>query len=466
MLRIALALCLLASPAAAATAPPPAPTAADRAAAVDLLKRLVAIPTAKGRGRVPELVDLIAARLTEAGFTADDIVRRPVTIDGEQTMGLIVRYAGRDASLQPVALLAHMDVVDAVAANWATDPYRPVEKDGYLYGRGTQDNKFGVAVLVETFARLRRAGWRPRRDLLLAFSGDEETGMRSTRAVIAHPWVARAAYALNADAGGGSVTADGRPIAFGMQSAEKTNATFAVTVKNRGGHSSVPRADNAIYELARAVTRIEAMRFPVALNSVTRGMVARTAAERGGALGAALTKLTTVPDDAAAFAVIRRHPDVSTMLWSTCVATMLSAGNAPNALAQDATATVNCRILPGVAVESVRRQIADAAGAGAAVTLVGEAVESPVSEPRAEVTALLQAGLSATYPGAILQPVMSSGGTEGREYRRAGIPTWGAGSLGLVLPEDNRAHGTDERVPLRAFGKELDYWYEVLRRLG
>jgi carboxypeptidase PM20D1 len=262
------------------------------------------------------------------------------------------------------------------------------------------------------------------------------------------------------------VTADGRPLAFGMQSAEKTNATFAVTIKNRGGHSSVPRADNAIYELARAVTRIEAMRFPVALNSVTRGMVARTAAERGGALGAALTKLTTVPDDAAALAVVRRHPDVSTMLWSTCVATMLSAGNAPNALAQDATATVNCRILPGVAVESVRRQIADAAGAGAAVTLVGEAVESPVSEPRAEVTALLQAGLSATYPGAILQPVMSSGGTEGREYRRAGIPTWGAGSLGLVLPEDSRAHGTDERIPLRAFGKELDYWYEVLRRLG
>ncbi|MGK6325099.1 M20/M25/M40 family metallo-hydrolase [Sphingomonas sp. DT-51] len=462
MLRIALTLCLLASPAAAATVPPPAPTEADRTAAVDLLKRLVAIPTAKGRGRVPELVDLIATRLTEAGFMADEIVRRPVTIDGEQTMGLIVRYAGRDASLQPVALLAHMDVVDAVAANWATDPYRPVEKDGYLYGRGTQDNKFGVAVLVETFARLRRAGWRPHRDLLLAFSGDEETGMLSTRAVIAHPWVARAAYALNSDAGGGSVTADGRPIAFGMQSAEKTNATFNLSVKNRGGHSSVPRDDNAIYQLARALTRVEALRFPVQLNSVTFGMVTRLAAERGGALGEALTRLTTSPDDPKSLAIVRRYPDISNILWTTCVATMLDAGNAPNALAQNASATVNCRILPGIGVERVRGELAAAAGPETNVTLVGEAVESPVSEPQADVTALLQAGLSATYPGATLNPMMSSGGTEGREYRRAGIPTWGAGSLGLVLPEDSRAHGTDERIPLRAFGRELVYWQSVL----
>lgn len=467
MLRIALVFSLAAAPlpAAAATGRLASPTEADRAEAVALLKQLVAIPTAKRRGRVPELVDVLAAKLTKAGFAPEDIVRQPVTVDGEQTMGLIVRYAGRDAKLPPVALLAHMDVVDAVAANWATDPYKPVEKDGYLYGRGTQDNKFGVAVLVETFVRLRRAGWRPNRDLLLAFSGDEETGMRSTRAVIAHPWVARAAYALNSDAGGGSVTADGRPIAFGMQAAEKTNATFAVTVSNRGGHSSVPRDDNAIYQLAHALTRIESTRFPVQLNSVTRAMVTRIAAERGGALGEALTRLTTVPDDARALDVVRRYPDVSNILWTTCVATMLEAGNAPNALPQNATATVNCRILPGVAVEAVRQGLASAAGPDTAITLVDEAVESPVSEPRAAVTALLQAGLSATYPGATLHPTMSSGGTEGREYRRAGIPTWGAGSLGLVLPDDSRAHGTDERIPLQAFGRELDYWQEVLTRL-
>ncbi len=444
-----------------------APTDADRAEARALLKTIVAIPTAKGRGKVPALVDVLATRLQAAGFAADDIVRRPVTIDGETTMGLIVRYRGRDPQARPVALLAHMDVVDAIAANWATDPYVPVEKQGYLYGRGTQDNKFGVAVLATSFMRLKRAGWQPRRDLLLAFSGDEETGMISTRAVIAHPWVKRAEFALNADAGGGSVTPDGKPIAFGMQAAEKTNATFLVSAANKGGHSSVPRADNAIYDLARALQAVEALRFPVMLNEVTRGMVARAATEKGGELGTALTTLARDPADAGALAVARRYPNTSNILWTTCVATMLQAGNAPNALPQNATATVNCRILPGTKVADVQATIATAiANPAIKVTLQGEAVESPVSPIRPDVTAALQKALSTTYPGATLAPVMSSGGTEGREYRRAGIPTYGAGSLGLVLPDDSRAHGTDERIPLAAYDKELDYWDVLLKTVG
>lgn len=443
------------------------PTDADRAEARALLKTIVAIPTAKGRGQVPALVDILATRLQAAGFAADDIVRRPVTIDGETTMGLIVRYKGRTPGARPVALLAHMDVVDAVTANWTSDPYVPVEKQGYLYGRGTQDNKFGVAVLTASFMRLKRAGWVPSRDLLLAFSGDEETGMLSTRAVIAHPWIKGADYALNSDAGGGSVTQDGKPIAFGMQAAEKTSATFDVAATNRGGHSSVPRADNAIYDLARALQAIEALRFPVTLNEVTRGMVARASAEKGGELGAALTTLVREPANEAAIAVARRSPDTSNILWTTCVATMLKAGNAPNALPQNASATVNCRILPGTKVADVQAGIVAAiANPAIRVTLEGEAVESPVSPIRRDVTVALQAALSTTYPGAVLAPVMSSGGTEGREYRRAGIPTYGAGSLGLVMPDDARAHGTDERIPLAAFDKELRYWDRLLKTVG
>lgn len=443
------------------------PSDADRAEARAILKEIVAIPTAKGRGQIPALIEVLAARLRQAGFAAEDIVRRPVVIEGETTMGLIVRYRGQAAGKRPVVLLAHMDVVDAVASNWATDPYRPVEKDGYLYGRGTQDNKFGVAVLTSTFLRLKRAGWVPDRDLLLAFSGDEETGMRTTRANIAHPWIRDADYALNADAGGGSVTPAGKPIAFGMQAAEKTNATFTVSTANKGGHSSVPRADNAIYDLARAIGRIEGLRFPVALNAVTRGMAARVAAEKGGELGAALTTLARDPDDAAAMAVARRYPDSSNILWTTCVATMLRGGNAPNALPQNASVTVNCRILPGTRVADVQALIAAAVGNPAVtVALEGEAVESPVSPVRPEVEGALQAALSTTYPGARLFPVMSSGGTEGREYRRAGIPTYGAGSLGLVMPQDARAHGTDERIPLAAFDRELHYWDVLLRRIG
>ena len=460
LMAVAAALAFTAAPLAAR------PGDADRQAARSLLKEIVAIPTAKGRGRVPALVDVLTTRLLAAGFSQDDIVRRPVTIDGEETMGLIVRYSGRASGKRPVALLAHMDVVDAVPANWTMDPYQPVEKDGYLYGRGTQDNKFGVAVLTATFARLKRSGWVPDRDLLLAFSGDEETGMVSTRAVISHPWVSNADYALNADAGGGSVTPDGKPIAFGMQAAEKTNATFNVSAANKGGHSSVPRADNAIYDLARAISNIETLRFPVVLNEVTRGMVARTAVEKRGELGDALTTLASDPGNAKAIDVARRYPETTNILWTTCVATMLDGGNAPNALPQNASATVNCRILPGTKVADVRAKLAAAiANSAIKVALVGEAVESPVSPVREDVRATLQAALSTTYPGARLWPVMSSGGTEGREYRRAGIATYGAGSLGLIMPADSRAHGIDERIPLMAFDKELDYWDVVLQQI-
>lgn len=467
MSKSLIAFCLAAGMASAAPAKPWHASDTERAAARQLLEQIVAIPTAKGRAGVPKLVDVLATRLKDAGFADDEVIRVPIEIDGEQTMGLIVRYAGRDPGRKPVALLAHMDVVDALPENWATDPYKPVEKDGYLYGRGTQDDKFGVAVLVSTFTRLKRAGWMPERDLLLAFSGDEETGMFSTRKVIANPLIARAEYALNADAGGGSVTPDGKPIAFGMQAAEKTNATFAISATNKGGHSSVPRDDNAIYDLAAALGRIQALRFPVAFNEITRAMTRAAATENGGALGAALTTLLTTPTDPAAMAVARAEPSTSNILWTTCVATMLNAGNAPNALPQNATATVNCRILPGVPVADVQSALTRVvANPAIKVSLVGEAVESPVSPVRADIVAALQAALDTSWPGAKLAPVMSSGGTEGREYRRVGIPTYGAGSLGLVMPADARAHGTDERIPLASFYKELDYWDVLLHRVG
>lgn len=461
------ALLLGAALSSAALAAPAGVTPADKAAARGLLSELVAIPTAKGRGSVPKLVDVLEGRLLAAGFTKDDIVRVPVTIDGEETQGLIVRYQAKGApKARPIAFLAHMDVVDAVAANWATDPYKPVEKDGYLYGRGAQDNKFAVAALVNTFARLKAAGWAPNRDLFLAFSGDEETGMLSTRAVIAHPWIKDVEYALNGDAGGGSVTKDGKPIAFSMQAAEKTTATYEISAANPGGHSSVPKPDNAIYELADALKGVQALTFPVELNEITRLMVAKTAKDQGGELGAAFTTLLDDPANPEAIAVARRHPDYANILWTTCVATMLRAGNAPNALPQNATATVNCRILPGTAATDVQAKLQKAAGDKVVVKLAEEAVESPISPVRPDVLAALQKAVNVNYPGVILQPSLSSGGTEGREYRRKGIPTYGAGSLGLVYPDDSRAHGTNERIPLAAFDKELVFWDVLLKEIA
>lgn len=441
----------------------------DKQEAQALLETLIPLRTAKGYGQVPALIDVLEKRLLDAGFAADNIVRLPMKIDGEITSGLIVRYPATGiGTAPPVAFLAHMDVVDAIPSNWETEPFTPTVIDGYLYGRGSQDNKFGVALLVSTFANLREAGFEPKRDLVLAFSGDEETGMATTREILKHPFVRNAEFALNSDAGGGTIKADGTPVAFTMQAAEKIYATFILNVKGTGGHSSVPQPQNAIYDLARALRAVEALRFPVQLNDITRSMAKAIAEREGGEVSRALSVLLKDPKDADAIAVMQRYPQYANMLWTTCVATMLDAGRTENALPQDAMAAVNCRILPDTGgVDHVREVLAEAIGNDdVSMSLSREAVESPASPLREDVLDLLQGGVAINYPGIALQPTMSSGGTEGREYRRAGIPTYGAGSLALVRPEDSRAHGINERIPLSSFYAELDYWSHVVRSVG
>lgn len=462
LLALALAGTCLGSIASAAPV-----TQADKELADDILRDVVSHRTAKGYGEVPGMVDALAERLKAAGFTDDDIHRVPLTIDGETTMGLVVRYEGSDPSKKPVALLAHMDVVDADPANWNTEPYEMVEKDGYFYGRGVLDNKAGVTLLTTSFIRLKKEGYQPERDLLLAFSGDEETGMQTTNALTKHPLVSEAEFALNSDAGAGVMTKEGEPVAFYMQSAEKTYADFHLTVTNPGGHSATPRKDNAVYALASALTAIEALRFPVQFNEITRGSAKRLAAKEGGEFGEAMLALLEDPQDAHARAAVEERAEYSNMVQTTCVATMLDAGSAPNALPQKAWANVNCRILPGTTVESVKEKIASAIdNPKVEITLDREAVESPVSAPRDDVTTALQNAINANYEGVTVQPVMSSGGTDGREYRSAGIPTYGAGSLAIVRPDDSRAHGQNERLPIVSFHKELLFWDTLLREIG
>ncbi|MBA6413349.1 M20/M25/M40 family metallo-hydrolase [Parahaliea sp. F7430] len=437
--------------------------------ALALLKDLIPYRSAKGYGQIPGMIDHLVGKLKAAGFSDEDIVRVPLDIDGEAVSGLIVRYAAQGVSQQrPVAFLAHMDVVDALAENWETKPFEPHIKEGYLYGRGTQDNKFAVALLVTTFAKLKAEGYQPDRDLILAFSGDEESGMRTTRKIIQHPYVRNAEYALNSDAGGGSMTREGKPLAFSMQAAEKVYASFILSTHNSGGHSSAPRAENAIYDLARALLRIEELQFPVQFNEITRSMASSLAEREGGAVAEALHTLLENPSDEQAIALMKDYPQYSNMLWTTCVATMLTAGHAENALPQDAKATVNCRILPDTGgVEHVHSVLSKAVNSNqVTIEQRGQPVESPASPIREDVLAILQAGVAVNYPGITLQPTMSSGGTEGREYRRAGIPTYGAGSLALVRPDDSRAHGSNERIPLQSFYNEMDYWDYVIRRVG
>ena len=390
----------------------------DKDRAQSLLEELIPYRTAKGYGQVPAMIDPLVAKLTDAGFSADDIVRVGLDIDGDKTSGLIVRFPGSgNAGLKPVVFLAHMDVVDALPENWDTDPFVPQVIDGYLYGRGTQDNKFGVALLVSTFSNLKASGFTPQRDLVLAFAGDEETGMLTTREILKHPYVRDAEFALNSDAGSGEMTREGKAVSFSMQTSEKTYANFTLSTSNPGGHSSIPRPDNAIYDLARALTSIEKLEFPVQFNVTTRSMAMSVAKREGGEVGEALITLLHNPTDRAAIAVMKRYPQYAKVMWTTCIATMLEAGHAKNALPQNARGNVNCRILPDTGgVDLVRQVLSDTIGNDAvSIEQSGEAVESPSSPLREDVLATLQAGVAANYPGITLQPMMSSGGTEGRE---------------------------------------------------
>ena len=435
----------------------------------DIYRDIIAFRTAAGHGQMDEMVTYLTDRLAEAGFPDQDLMVTDYDSDGDATQGLIVRYRGDGSSgAKPIVMLAHMDVVDALPEDWERDPFTLVEEDGYFFGRGTQDNKYGVANLTGTFIRLKKEGWTPRRDLYLVFSGDEETGMVSTRAQA--KWVADnvdPAYVLNSDAGGIGLADDYSPLAQQVQLAEKTYVTFDITATNPGGHSSRPRSDNAIYDLAAALTRISQHRFPVRESALTRSYFAAMGESIPGELGAAMRAFAADPSDADAIDTISANPGFVGTLRTTCVATMLKAGHAENALPQSASAAVNCRVFPGEGVESVKETLETVIGNEAiAVSQRSEATESPMSSLPDEVEAALAKSLTARFGKPIpMIPTMSSGGTDGMHYRALGYETVGIGA-GASRPQDIYAHGLNERMRVDAFYDGLDHWSIVLKELA
>ncbi len=435
----------------------------------DIYRDIIAFRTAAGHGQMDEMVTYLTDRLAEAGFPDQDLMVTDYDSDGDATQGLIVRYRGDGSSGEkPIVMLAHMDVVDALPEDWERDPFTLVEEDGYFFGRGTQDNKYGVANLTGTFIRLKKEGWTPRRDLYLVFSGDEETGMVSTRAQA--KWVADnvdPAYVLNSDAGGIGLADDYSPLAQQVQLAEKTYVTFDITATNPGGHSSRPRSDNAIYDLAAALTRISQHRFPVRESALTRSYFAAMGQSIPGELGAAMRAFAADPSDADAIDTISANPGFVGTLRTTCVATMLKAGHAENALPQSASAAVNCRVFPGEGVESVKETLETVIGNEAiAVSQRSEATESPMSSLPDEVEAALAKSLTARFGKPIpMIPTMSSGGTDGMHYRALGYETVAIGA-GASRPQDIYAHGLNERMRVDAFYDGLDHWSIVLKELA
>ena len=435
----------------------------------DIYRDIIGFRTARGHQQVDDMVAYLTKRLSDAGFAQEDLMVTDYDSDGEPTQGLIVRYRGDGSSGdKPIVMLAHMDVVDALPEDWDRDPFTLTEEDGYFFGRGTMDNKYGVANLVGTFIRLKDEGWTPNRDLYLAFSGDEETGMVSTRAQA--KWIAEnvdPAFVLNSDAGGTALDDEFKPLAMRVQAAEKTFATFELTVTNPGGHSSRPRSDNAIYELSAALLKLADHKFAVQATPLTRSYFAALGQSVPGELGNAMRAFAENPEDPAAVATLQSNPETVGTLGTTCVATMLRAGHAENALPQSATATVNCRIFPGIGVEKTQAELARVIGNdNVSFKLMAEVTESPVSVLRDDVRAAVAKSLAARYGKDIpIIPYMESGGTDGMHYRTLGYDTV-AVSGGASRSQDMYAHGLNERANVDSFYAGLDHWMIILKELA
>jgi carboxypeptidase PM20D1 len=457
-------IALAAAMTAVLSGPAAAQVAAHEVKAREIYARVISFRTAAGQKQTPAMVAYLVEVLKAGGVPEADIP----TLDQEGERALIVRLPGRKQG-RPILFSAHMDVVDARRDEWERNPFELIEENGNFYGRGTSDNKAGVVALVSTILRFKAEKMQPERDLVFAFVADEETGMETTRQIAAHPWAKSAEFAINTDAGGGILDeASGKPLIYLVQGAEKTFATFDVMVTNPGGHSSRPRTDNAIYQLAHALEKVEAYRFPVMSTHLTRAYLGAVGQAQSGPLGEALRKFAADPTDADADAadMLAKSPEFIGTTRTTCVATMLEAGHAENALPQTARAAVNCRIFPDVAVESVRDALVAAiADPEVKVTVRGKPEASPVSEMRPDVMAAITRAVHADYPGVMVVPYLESGGTDGKVYRASGIPTFASSGL-FTKPSEMFAHGLNERLPVDAFYRGLEHIHRLAIDLG
>ncbi len=432
--------------------------------AFEIYKTSVEIPSVEGRGQVPKLANYLASELRKAGFPKKDIHVLKV---GE-TAALVVRYRGDGRSnKKPISISAHMDVVEALAKDWERDPFTLIEENGYFFGRGSSDDKAGMTAIVANFIRLKKEGWIPSRDLIIAFSGDEETSMASTKALVSqYKNLIDSEFVLNADAGGGHIGEDGStPPSFGMQAAEKTYTDLELTVTNPGGHSSRPRKDNAIYELAAALVKIQQFQFPVQASELTRAFFKGTGSKVSGDLGKAMLKFADNPNDRWAIKTLRANPNTVGTIGTTCIATMLRGGHAPNALPQSATANVNCRIFPGTPVEKIIQTLKKVVeNKSVKFEIVSEPTPTDASPLRDDVLAALRKAVDTRYPGLEIIPSMSSGGTDGMHFRAAGIPSYGVN--GVFSKGSSFAHGLNERMPVDSFYSNIEHWYVLLKEIA
>src|SRR5579871_457000 len=443
------------------------PDAATKALARDIFQQLIEINTTDSVGSTTVAAQAMAKRLLDAGYPATDV---KVLGPNDRKGNMVVRLHGTGAA-KPILIIGHLDVVEARREDWTTDPFQFVEKDGYFYGRGTQDMKEDDALLMVTMIRLKQEGYRPDRDIILALTADEEGGSFNGVDWLLknHRDLVTAEFVLNADAGG-ILMEKGKPIDVEVEATEKLYADFQLTAKNPGGHSSLPTPDNAIYHVADALSRLEHSPFPFELNPVTRAYFEQLAKVEKKEIADDMRAILRTPPDAGAIARLSKDPHYSATMRTTCVATRLNAGHANNALPQTAQAIVNCRILPGHSAEEVRQQLIRTFGDSAVVVrfidpMTGEAVDhapdkqtfSPIAPP-AEVLKPLEKIAAEMWPGAPVVPDMENGASDSIYTVAAGMPSYGFSGI-AIDHDDIRAHGKDERISAKAFYDGVEFYY-------
>jgi len=442
--------------------PPPAlaPRTRWEAQARAMLKELVEINTTHSVGNTVTAAEAMAKHMRAAGFPSEDVI---VVENAPRKGNLVVRYRGRNTGRKPILLLSHIDVVEADPKDWTLPPFEFIERDGIFYGRGVADDKDESAMHLTILLRMKAEGVVPDRDIIVALTADEEGGPHNGVDWILRnrPELLQAEYAFNE--GGGGRTEEGKKVSNDVQASEKKVANFTLTATNSGGHSSVPRPDNAIYQLAAALDRMGKYHHPVHLNEITREYFRRQSAIVGGETGAAMRRIVADPRDSAAAATISRDPANNSRLRTTCVATMLSGGHAMNALPQRATATVNCRILPDETQAEVQaRIIAAVADTGVKVTVEREAADSPPSPLTPELLKAIEETTREMWPNMPVVPTMSTGATDGRYLRNAGIPVYGVSGLFYANPN---AHGMNEKIEVKEFYEGLEFMYRLVRKV-
>jgi acetylornithine deacetylase/succinyl-diaminopimelate desuccinylase-like protein len=472
---IAAASAIALATAASSAAPPPKLTQAQHDATHAMFEHIINTPTVIGRHNVPGMAQFVADQFKAGGFPEADVHVMPyhtgsATTGDDDTAALIVRWRAAAASkAKPILLMGHMDVVEAKREDSTTDPFVMTERDGYYYGRGTIDMKDGITGITQAMINLKAAGFKPKRDIVVLFTGDEETnglgaqkGASEWLDLLGHP-----EFGLNADGGGGGFNPDGSPAGFSIQTAEKTFAGYTLTVRNRGGHSSKPRKDNAIYSLAHALDKIEAYRFTPMMNETTRAYFDGRQRQEKGPLGEAMRRWLANPNDGEAADIIEASESEVGLTRTRCVPTRLFAGHADNALPQLATAMINCRIFPGVDPNAVKTELERVvADPTVVVTRNDNYVASLASPLRADVMAAYTHAVQMLHPGMPVFPEMSTGASDARPFRVAGIPVYGTNGAWVVVPIDFRAHGKDERIPVQSLYDNVVHWEMMLRDLA